>query len=52
VRWVAEHQQRDALALVEGGISRWESMQEAEGKHSKEGDECVRIAREIMERNK
>jgi hypothetical protein len=50
VRWVAEHSQRDALALVEGGITRWERMQEVEGRDSDDGDEYVRIARGILRR--
>jgi conserved oligomeric Golgi complex subunit 5 len=47
VRWVAEHTQRDALALVEGGITRWEKMHEESGD---EGEEYVRIARAILSR--
>jgi hypothetical protein len=49
VRWVAEHSQRDALALVEGGITRWERTQDV-GDNSSKGEEYVQIARAILTR--
>jgi hypothetical protein len=47
VRWVAEHTQRDALALIEGGITRWERMDDEQ---NDKGEEYVRIARAVLSR--
>jgi hypothetical protein len=47
VRWVAEHAPRDALALVDGGLARWERVAEADGRPD-DGAEFVRIARAVL----
>jgi hypothetical protein len=47
VRWVAEHSEEEALALVESGVAHWERMAESEG-GEKEGEEYVRLARAVL----
>ncbi|EIW82672.1 hypothetical protein CONPUDRAFT_100969 [Coniophora puteana RWD-64-598 SS2] len=53
VRWVDEHTDADAWALVDGGLAHWEKIREAEGaemdaKEREEADEYVRLARAVL----
>jgi conserved oligomeric Golgi complex subunit 5 len=50
VRWVEEHSEEEALTLVEGGLSHWEKIAEAEGKDPKSGNaaEYVDLARAVL----
>jgi len=46
VRWVEEHEEEEALTLVEGGIAHWEKTSEAEGRDP--AAEYVALARSVL----
>jgi conserved oligomeric Golgi complex subunit 5 len=46
VRWVEEHSAEEALTLVEGGLSHWEKISEAEGRDP--ASEFVVLARTVL----
>jgi conserved oligomeric Golgi complex subunit 5 len=48
VRWVDEHSEVEARTLVEGGLSHWEKIAEAEGKNLSEGMEYIQLARMVL----
>lgn len=48
VRWVNEHSEQEAWTLVEGDLSHWEKMAEAEGTDSSDAQEYVQLARTVL----
>jgi len=48
VRWVDEHSDPESLTLVEGGLSHWEKISEAEGKDAGPAMEYVQLARTVL----
>lgn len=48
VRWVNEHSEEEAWTLVEGDLSHWEKIAEAEGRESAEAAEYVNLARTVL----
>ncbi|KAH9832285.1 Golgi transport complex subunit 5-domain-containing protein [Rhodofomes roseus] len=48
VRWVNEHSEEEAWTLVEGDLTHWEKIAEAEGKDSPEANEYVQLARTVL----
>jgi len=48
VRWVNEHTEQEAWSLVEGGLSRWGKINEAEGVDSPAAAEYVQLARAVL----
>ncbi|TFK54291.1 hypothetical protein OE88DRAFT_1654898 [Heliocybe sulcata] len=48
VRWVEEHSEEEALALIEGGLSHWEKINEAEGQDPSTAMEYVQLARTVL----
>lgn len=52
VRWVDEHTEEEALTLIEGGLSHWEKITEAEGKDPSAALEYVQLARAVLARGR
>jgi conserved oligomeric Golgi complex subunit 5 len=48
VRWVDEHSEVEAQTLVEGGLSHWEKIAEAEGKDPSAAMEYIQLARMVL----
>ena len=49
MRWVNEHTDEEAYTLVEGDLSHWEKVAEAEGTDTAAASEYVRLARDILD---
>ncbi|RDX50077.1 hypothetical protein OH76DRAFT_1437882 [Lentinus brumalis] len=48
VRWVEEHSEEEAWTLVEGDVTHWEKITEAEGGDISEAAEYVQLARTVL----
>lgn len=48
VRWVNEHSEEEAWTLVDGDLTHWEKISEAEGKDSVEAKEYIHLARIVL----
>ncbi|KDR75381.1 hypothetical protein GALMADRAFT_140887 [Galerina marginata CBS 339.88] len=48
VRWVDEHSEEEAWSLVDGGLTHWEKVSEAEGKDIRDAMEYVELARTVL----
>lgn len=48
VRWVNEHTEQEAWTLVEGDLSHWEQVAEAEGTDTSAAVEYVQLARAVL----
>ncbi|CAL1706796.1 unnamed protein product [Somion occarium] len=48
VRWVDEHSEQEAWSLVEGDLSHWEKVTEAEGHDPSSAMEYVQLARTVL----
>ena len=48
VRWVKEHSEQEAYTLVEGDLSHWEKVAEAEGTDTSPSSEYVQLARNVL----
>ena len=48
VRWVSEHSEQEAWSLVEGDLTHWEKVAEAEGTDSSAAAEYVQLARSVL----
>ncbi|EMD33616.1 hypothetical protein CERSUDRAFT_117729 [Gelatoporia subvermispora B] len=48
VRWVEEHTEEEAWTLVEGDLSHWEKITEAEGKNPVVAAEYIELARTVL----
>lgn len=48
VRWVDEHSEVEARTLIEGGLSHWEKITEAEGKDPSTAMEYIQLARMVL----
>ena len=48
VRWVEEHTEEEAWTLVEGDLSHWEKIAEAEGKDPSVATEYIELARTVL----
>ncbi|KAI0071918.1 hypothetical protein K474DRAFT_1651800 [Panus rudis PR-1116 ss-1] len=49
VRWVDEHSEEEAWTLIEGDLTHWEKVAEAEGKDTSVAEEYVQLARAVLE---
>ncbi|KAH9847195.1 Golgi transport complex subunit 5-domain-containing protein [Lenzites betulinus] len=48
VRWVEEHSEDEAWTLVDGDVTHWEKVAEAEGRNPGAAAEYVRLARTVL----
>ncbi|PCH43557.1 hypothetical protein WOLCODRAFT_164540 [Wolfiporia cocos MD-104 SS10] len=48
VRWVNEHSDEESWTLVEGDLTHWEKMSEAEGNDVREANEYIKLARTVL----
>ncbi|OBZ67108.1 hypothetical protein A0H81_12949 [Grifola frondosa] len=48
VRWVNDHSEEEAWTLVEGDLSHWERIAEAEGDRSDAAAEYIQLARTVL----
>lgn len=48
MRWVEEHSEEEAWTLVDGDVTHWEKMAEAEGGDPGAAAEYVQLARAVL----
>jgi len=48
VRWLDEHTDQESWTLIDGGLSHWERISEAEGKDPKDAAEYAALARAVL----
>lgn len=48
VRWIGEHTEEEAWTLIDGSLSHWEKIAEAEGTDTAAAVEYVQLARAVL----
>lgn len=48
VRWIGEHSEEEAWTLIDGSLSHWEKIAEAEGTDTTAAGEYVQLARTVL----
>ncbi|RXW23332.1 hypothetical protein EST38_g2498 [Candolleomyces aberdarensis] len=48
VRWLDEHTDQESWTLIDGGLSHWERISEAEGTDTQEANEYAALARAVL----
>lgn len=48
VRWLDEHTDQESWTLIDGGLSHWERVSEAEGADTEEANEYSSLARAVL----
>jgi hypothetical protein len=48
VRWLDEHTDQESWTLIDGGLSHWERISEAEGNATQEANEYAALARAVL----
>ena len=48
MRWLDEHTDEESWTLIDGGLSHWERISEAEGNATQEATEYAALARAVL----